>query len=891
MLNNIEGIYKIGVIILHLLNVKTLKAPNIFSLDQNIILMRIKLGEFVDTPTKDIHGFNESIINLFPGLIEHKCTKGYRGGFLERLKEGTYLAHVTEHLCLELLRMIGNDVKFGKARNETEDIYKVIFACNKIPIGKACAFFIYEVVSKLIRNENVAFDKDFRRINTLNSTYELGVSTRAIYNEAKKRGIPINEVSDSGLFRLGYGKYQRFISATLFENTSSIAVDIACDKALTKTLLDEVSIPVPKGQVCFTVQEAFFTAEEIGYPVVVKPNFGNQGKHVSVNITNPAELETAFVNASNLGQEVLIEKYITGKDYRVLLVNGKVAAVAERTPASVKGDGIHTVKELIDLENADELRGDDHDKPLTKIIIDDYVTRLIQKQGFSLDSILFPEKILYLRANSNLSTGGTAIDRTNNIHPDNIKIAELAVKTIGLDIAGIDIVMPDISKPIKNGYGAIVEVNAAPGIRMHLKPSKGMKRDVVSPILDMIYPPGKKFSVPIISITGTNGKTTTTRMISHILKDSGFVVGMTTTHGIYINGQCVEAGDTTGYQSAKRVLNDRQVDVCVLETARGGIIKNGLGYKKADIAVFTNLSNDHLGIDNINNMDDLFHVKSLVTEAVKPDGFCLINADDPWTLRAKEKAGGKIILYSLNKKNPFLTNHIKDGGSAIFLDNNSIFISESGNIKYLIDVKTIPATLDGILKHNVYNSITAAGACYALGIPLINIKKALMTFSCEPSVNPGRFNIFKFNGITVILDYGHNYQGYKVTLESVKKLTSTKLTGIIGVPGDRRNEDIFNVGKLAGNFFDRLIIKEDKDLRNRQPMEVADILKFGALQSGMNKENIEIIQNEEEALDYAIITAQKEEIIVVFFEEMKPLIRVIEKFKSRSTDLPYACIK
>lgn len=869
---------------MELLEVKALTSPNIYSLDQNIVLMRVKLGKLVDTPTRDIPEFNDKIINFFPGLIDHKCTKGYIGGFVDRLKEGTYLAHVTEHLCLEVQKMLGCDVRYGKARNEQNDVYRIIFACENILLGKACANFIYRIINNLVNNLEVDFAEEFATLHHFAAAHDLGVSTGAIFAEARRRGIPASEVADSGLIRLGYGKYQRYISATLFENTSSIAADIACDKALTKALLREVAVPVPNGAVCLSVQEAVKCAHDLRYPVVVKPKSGNKGKYVSVNIRNEEELSKAFAEAKKFGPEVIVEEYIPGKDYRVLVVNGKVTAVAERKPPQVKGDGRHTVLELINLENLNTLRGDDHEKPLTKIRIDDQVLPNLARRGFDLDSIPAPGETIILRANSNLSTGGTARDCTDVIHPCNKKLAELAVKTIGLDIAGVDFVIPDIARPMSKGFGAVVEVNAAPGIRMHLQPSSGQKRDVVSPILDMIYPPGRKFTIPIISITGTNGKTTTTRMINHILKNSGYIVGMTTTHGIYVNGACLEEGDTTGYRSSQRILNNRQIDVAVLETARGGIIKSGLAYQRADIALFTNLSGDHLGIDQINNMEDLFHVKSLVTEAVKPEGFCILNADDPWTLKAKEKAGGRVLLFSMDKTNPELQKHIEAGGQAVFVEKGSIYMIRSGELHYVIDIANIPATLGGLLKHNIYNSLAAVAACHAMGIPLLSINKWLRSFSCEPCINPGRFNIYELNDFKVILDYGHNYDGYRVTIDGLKGMGPARLTGIIGVPGDRRNEDIFQVGKLAGKTFDQLIIKEDKDLRERQPLEVANILKAGALASKVKQERILFIPDEEKALAYALQNAQKGEVICVFFEKMEPLIKVIQQFKQKEQD-------
>ena len=513
-------------------------------------------------------------------MKNHRCTDESWDNFVDRMKKGTGLAHVVEHLCLETQNILDCEVDYGQCRSMGEDIQSLIYPCTYPIIGKACATFVIDTLNNLIQDKSINSSSDLDKLKELFSKYDHGVSTKAIINEARKRGIPVSSVNDGDLVRLGYGKYQRCISATLFEDTSSIAVDNACNKSLTKELLDEATIPTPQGSVCLSVIEAIHLAKEIGYPLVVKPNDGNKGESVFTNLRDEKELESAFAQASEAGNEVIVERFIEGKDYRILVVGGKVVAVAERIPAHIIGDGQRTIEELIYIENQVPLRGQGHEKPLTKIPIDDKTTEILKKQGLKLDDIADKNRFVKLRDNANLSTGSIAIDCTDIIHPKNKEAAVLATEVIGLDIAGIDMIIPDISKPIDADYGAIVEVNAAPGIRMHLNPTKGESRNVAAAIIDMIYPAGVPFTLPIVAITGTNGKTTTTRLISQILRNSGYKVGTTTSDGIYLNDQCLQEGDTTGPRSAKRILNHSQVEAAVLEIARGGILREGLAYEK-----------------------------------------------------------------------------------------------------------------------------------------------------------------------------------------------------------------------------------------------------------------------------------------------------------------------
>ncbi len=860
-----------------IVGLKALYAPNIYSLNDEIILARVCLGSLRDTPTKDIEGFNDKILKYCPGIIEHKCSSGYPGGFVERLNEGTYLAHTAEHLCLEVQRMLGHDKRFGKTRAYKGDLYDVVFSCNNHAVGKACTIFVVEFINSLLYNSGFDFYNKLNELKGLFRRVVPGPSTQAVSDEAKKRGIPLSELTP-GLLRLGYGKYQKYLSATIYENTSCISVDISCDKFLTKKILYDENICVPEGEVCINMKEAMDAAEKIGYPVVLKPRYGNQGKCVTTCIRDIHQLEQAFIRTKKSYEEVIVEEMIEGCDYRLLIIDGRMAAAACRVPAHVTGNGASTVRELIDIVNSDISRGVEHENVLTQIRIDEETGHMLAKQNTSLDTVPEEGVTVWLKNTANLSTGGTAEDCTDIVHEQNIRVAEAAARAIGLDIAGVDMVIPDITKPIRKGYGCIIEVNAAPGIRMHLSPSKGEKRNVAEPILDMVYPEGEPFSVPIVSVTGTNGKTTTTNMIAHIMSQMGLTTGKTTTNGIYINSICLEKGDMTGPASARKILNNRDIDIAVLETARGGILREGLGYCRADVAVLTNLAEDHLGIDGIEELEDLFFVKCLVAEAVKKNGFCVLNADDPWILKAADYTKGQVILYSNDPANKHLHEHIGKGGAAVFTDNEKVFIADS-NIKEVLDVREIPATHGGLLKHNIYNSLAAIAACHALGAPSDAICKALLEFKSDIYQNPGRFNIFRINDITVVLDYGHNYNGYKFTIEGLKGLDHNRLYGVVGMPGDRRDIDIQRVGELCGLAFDGIIIKEDSDLRGRQPMETAGILYRSALAAGIPAQRIEIIPSECDALEKVLSQADRGDLIVVFYERLEPLVDIINNYR------------
>ncbi|AOY76049.1 cyanophycin synthetase [Clostridium formicaceticum] len=847
-----------------------------------VIRVDIDLKNYVNIPTCDIEGFNEGLLAVLPGLKEHKCSIGTTGGFVKRLNRGTYLAHVMEHMTLEIQNLLGYDLKFGKARYlENDSVYYIVFSYENPTAGEEAALLAFDIIQSLLHKKSINFEKRLQQIKQKITSNTLGPSTASIVEEAKKRNIPVMRIGGESLIQLGYGKYAKKIQATITENTNCIAVDIACDKELTKNILRTYGIPVPDGGVVESYEASKSIIKEIGFPVVVKPYNGNQGKGVSLNLNSMKEVKKAFSIAKKYSNKVLIEKYILGRHYRATVVGEKVIAVSERIAAHVIGNGINTIKELIEIENLNPLRGEGHEKPLTKITIDDVMLLLLKKTGKTLEEIPQKGEIIYLRENDNLSTGGIAIDVTENIHPDNVKLAINATRAIGLDVAGIDITVKDIGAPIVEEGGAVIEVNACPGIRMHHYPSQGKSRNVAKSILDTLFPEKQPCAIPIVSVTGTNGKTTTTRMLAKIFKESGLLVGMTSTGGVFVQEKQIIQGDTTGPKSAQAVLMDKRVELAVLETARGGIVNKGLGYDLADIGVITNIGDDHLGIDGINTLEEMADVKSLVVEAVKKDGYAVLNAEDNYTNRVLERVKCNIIYFAKDPSNECLQTHMKNGGKAVYLKDKTIYIFDGKKEMEVIEVEKIPATFGGVLEHNIENGMAAIAAAHAYNIDIKIINVALSQFYTDTINNPGRFNVFDVKNFKVIIDYGHNIDGYNKVLEALNKIKSTRLIGVVGVPGDRTDINILKVGEVSGKYFDYAYIKEDKNLRGRKAGEVAGLLKKGCNLGGLNEYSMEIELCEIKALEKAMEKAEAGDMIVVFYEEYAPLVEAIERFENK----------
>ncbi|MBU3113938.1 cyanophycin synthetase [Clostridium lacusfryxellense] len=855
-----------------IVSLKVFKGRNIYS-HKKCIRLNLDLNGYCEIPSKDICNFNENLVNLLPELTTHRCGIDEDMGFIKRLNEGTYLAHITEHIILVLHNLVGLDISYGKSREISGDNYYIIYQYEYMNTGIEAANIAVDLVNSLIKKESFDLDLRLNKLKEVLMNEELGVSTLSICNEAKKRGIPILRIGENSMFQLGYGKYAKMIQATLGNDTSAIAVNIAQDKLLTKELLSMHFLPVADGMKVKNKIDCILNANDIGYPVVLKPQFGNQGKGVISNIKNEGELLCAYELLITDYEDIIIEKYIIGRDYRICCVYGDIVAVSERMPPYILGDGISSIKTLINNTNADSRRGEGHEKELTKIKIDNVLITYLKHKEYNLDSILIKKEKLNLKDNANLSTGGFAMDCTESICTENIDLCKRAASAIGLDICGIDIICEDISKPL-NG-GVIIEINAAPGIRMHHNPYIGSKRNVAGHIVDKLFE-NSQTSIPIVAITGTNGKTTTTRLITYILSIAGYTVGMTTTSGIYIDGNCVFKGDTTGPSSALVVLSNKLIDAAVLETARGGIIRGGLAYDLADVGVITNITEDHLGIDGIETIEDLAKVKALVGEAVKDDGYVVINGDDKMSLSIIHRLKSNLIIFSKYKNNEVMRTNIKRGGYGVYVDNGNIIIQKGTTCETLINVNDIGITIKGILKYNIENAMASCAAAIGIGINHDIIKQGLMSFYSNQDQNPGRFNMYLVNNVMVILDYGHNIEGYKCVLDGVKQIKHNNLIGVIGVPGDRLDSDIVEVGNCSGKNFDYIFIKEDIDRRGRALGSVATLLEIGVLSSGFKRYNITKVLEETDAFKEALNFARPGDIVIVFFEKFEPLIDIIK---------------
>ena len=783
------------------------------------------------------------------------------------------MAHICEHMIIALQNRLGINVAYGKAREIKEDFYYLIFEYKHKKTALASINLAVDIINSLINKVNIDIDKRIELIEKILVKEMMGPSTKAIYNSAKRSNMPVMEIGE-GVYQIGYGKKGRVFSATIGANTSAIAVDICCDKYLTKKVLSMNSIPVANGCKVRNTIELLKSAQKIGYPVVLKPQFGSKGAGVCVNIKTEVELVKAFSSLIEKTKDIILEEYVEGRDYRVCIIDYKVVAVAHRVPPQVVGDGINSIKDLILELNKDTRRGNGHERPLTKIKLDEELDNNLKKHKLDINSILKKDEKLCLRENANLSTGGFAEDCTNLISEENIKICERAAKALGLDICGLDISTNNIAKSL-NDYGIIIEANAAPGIRMHEIPVNGEQRNVSDAILSTMYPTGIS-NIPIISITGTNGKTTTTRLISYVISLMGYNVGMTSTDGVVIGNEFIHVGDDTGAESAKSVLLNRDVDYAVLETARGGIVKQGLAYELADIGVITNISDDHLGIDGINTVDELAFTKSLVVEAIKKDGYAVINGDDKYCkfmIERASKYGVKAIIYSMNKKNKFIQNNIKEGVPVIYKNEEFIVVQNKGKEYKICDYRYMPLTMNGMLKHNIYNALAACGALVGIGMDYVIISKGFLKFKSDEIFNSGRFNIYNVDGREIIFDYGHNISGYKAIVESLEAMGRKNVSAIIGVPGDRSNSNIKTIGKISAKNFAKIYVKEDIDRRNRDINEVAEILVDGIKSVRKNLENTFVILDEADALETAFNNSDAGDTIIVFYEDYKKVLK------------------
>ena len=870
-------------------SIRTIPGPNVHS-HRPVLVAKLSLEELAGKKNHDIEGFNERLLAALPGVRGHYGTRGKLGDFMEQLDEGMHFGRIVERVTLELSDRAGIPVTFGKTRRAGEPgEYDLVVAYKAEQGMRHLLGIAVDLVDALVKGEEFPLDERMREARRIIANTELGPSTQAIIDAAERANIPWRRIGDRSLVQLGYGKHRKFIQAAMTGNTSSIAIDIAGDKQMTKQFLEDASIPVPRGVVVRTEEDAVAAQREIGGPVVIKPLDGRQGKGVSLNLIAPEEIRAAFAIAREYSRHVIVEELVEGRNYRVLVVGGKMVAASERIPAHVVGDGEHSIAELIEIANQSSLRGDGHEKPLTKIIVTPIVAAHLQKWGRTLDDVPAADEMVHLQEGINLSTGGVARDVTDEVHPTVVEICERAARIIGMDICGVDLMLPDIAMPMAHGRGAVIEINAAPGLRMHQHPSEGEPRDAGAAIIDMLYPPDTPSRIPIISITGTNGKTTVTRLIGHAIAESGRTVGMTTTGGIYINEHPIVSGDTTGPASARTVLGDPAVEVAVLETARGGILRRGLGYDWSDISVITNIQPDHFGQDGINDIDDLVYIKSLVAERVREGGTLVLNADDerlahlmdvPRVNRVKKN----VVYFSMRRDNPVVREHL-DRGRTVYLLKGGWVMEVCGRTeRKVVEASAIPITLCGTAEFQVQNVMAAVAVCRAFGLTVDQTANAMMSFRNQRH-NPGRTNLYRLpSGGYVMVDYGHNPEAFRMVTQMISRWSGRHVTGIIGAPGDRTDTIIEELGRVAAKGFDRLIIAEDYDLRGRRPGEVAGILCNAVMKEAPDR-RCEIILDEAEALANAIDTAGPSDVVIVFYDRLDPLLAVLRERHAVTVDV------
>lgn len=865
--------------------IQALRGPNIWSVQRKkLIQMRLDLEEMEQFPTNKIEGFRERIEAMFPTMIEHRCSEGVRGGFFSRIERGTWMGHVIEHIALEIQTLAGMETGFGRTREtKTPGIYNVVFSYTEENVGMFAAESSVAIAQALIDGTPYDLEADIQKMREIRERVRLGPSTGSIVEEAVSRDIPWIRLGTNSLVQLGYGINQMRFQATITCKTSSIAVDIACNKEQTKKMLDGASIPVANGGICVDEEDLDEVIRKIGYPIVIKPLDGNHGKGASINVKNREDAVDGLAYAKKYSHRVIVEKFITGYDFRVLIIDNKLVAAAKREPAHVKGDGKQNIQQLIDETNKDPRRGYGHENVLTQIDVDRDTTDLLEKLNYTLETVPKKDEIVYLKSTANLSTGGTSIDVTDMMHPENIFLCERISRVIGLDICGVDIMAENLTQPLKENGGCILEVNAAPGFRMHLAPSEGLPRNVAAPVIDMLYPPGKPSRIPIIAVTGTNGKTTTTRLLAHIVKNNGFKVGFTTSDGIYVQNHMMEKGDTTGPVSAEYILKDPTVEFAVLETARGGILRSGLGFSRCDIGIITNIQEDHLGLSDIHTLEDLARVKSTVVKSIKKDGWAILNAEDEQCLKIANELSCNVAYFSMDENNPKVKQFSKEGKIVAVYENGFITIKK-GEWKMRVEKAThVPLTMGGKAKFMIANALAATLASYLYGFKTDDISLSLQTFIPSAAQTPGRMNIFEFKKFKVLIDFAHNPAGYKGIEDFLQSVDATKKIGIIAGVGDRRDEDIKECATIAARMFDHIIIRQEKHLRGRTEEEIIGLIMEGIAESGKTV-STEIIKKEVEAIKHAIDNAEEGSFITALSDVVTNAIDIVQEYLDKESE-------
>ncbi len=840
--------------------------------------------------------FVDGLVAALPGLAEHGCSYREPGGFIRRMREddGTWLGHVLEHVAIELQNVAGEDVTFGKTRSVSDDrpgVYTVVYEYAQREEGIAAGELALKLLSSLLPTElrpqgSVPEDWDWETARDDFIRYAqkraLGPSTASLVRAAVDRGIPWLRMNSQSLIQLGHGKYQQRIQATITGRTPYISVELASDKEETNKILASLGLPVPRQQLVNTQVDALKAARRLGGPVVLKPYNGNHGRGITINITADDEIRTAFEAAREHSRSVIVETFQPGDDHRLLVVNGELIAATKRTPGHVVGDGSSDIAALVDKVNEDPRRGVGHEKVLTRLELDTQADLMLERVGYNHFSVPKEGEVVYLRSTANLSTGGTATDVTDIIHPDNRAMAERAVRAIGLDVGGVDFITPNIAESYKTIGGAICEVNAAPGFRMHVAPSEGPPRDAADPVIDMLFPPGTPSRVPIAAITGTNGKTTTTRMLAHIAKMSGYVPGYTTTDGVYIDGQRTVEGDMTGPVSARMVLADPQIDIAILETARGGLLRSGMGVPEVDVGAVINVAADHLGLKGIDTLEQLAEIKRIVVEVAKE--CAVLNADDPNVLKMSAYTDAKTICYvTMNPSHALVREHIRAGGRACALEagvnGHMITLYDKGSHIPLMWTHLIPATMEGRALHNVQNAMFAAALAYSLGIKLDAIRHGLRTFDTTFFQAPGRMNVYAEHPFKVVMDYAHNAHAVTMMADLAQRLDVTgRRIVVVAAPGDRRDEDIEAIAHAVAGRFDHYVVKRDDNLRGRDGDEVPRIIARALEAAGIAVDAISVVPDEQQAVDAALHMGQTGDLLVVFADALARTWKQITKF-------------
>ena len=875
-----------------------------------VIRLELDLGELEAWPTGRLgEGFVDALVAALPGLKEHGCSYREPGGLIRRMKEGdgTWLGHVLEHVAIELQNVAGEDVTFGKTRSidDRPGVYSVVYEYAQREEGVAAGELALRLIASLLpadlrAAEDVPDDWNWEQARDEFIRYAqrraLGPSTASLVRAAEERNIPWLRLNDQSLVQLGHGRYQQRIQATVTGRTPHIAVELASDKEETNKILGSLGLPVPRQELVQSESGAVRAARRIGYPVVTKPYNGNHGRGISIRLTTEAEVIEGFNKAKEHSRSVIVETYLEGDDHRLLVVNGELVAATRRTPGHVVGDGTHTIAQLVDIVNQDPRRGVGHEKVLTRLVLDAQAEMMMARAGVTADSVPAPDQVIYLRSTANLSTGGTATDVTDIIHPDNRDMAVRAIRAIGLDVGGVDFLSTNIAESYKSIGGGICECNAAPGFRMHVAPSEGKPRDVAGPVIDMLFPPNTPARVPIAAITGTNGKTTTSRMLAHIAKMAGYTPGLTTTDGVYIDGQRTVEGDMTGPVSARMVLADPQIDFAVLETARGGLLRAGMGVPKVDVGAVINVASDHLGMKGIDTLEQLAEIKRIVVEVAQD--CAVLNADDPNVLKMSGYTDAKVICYvTMNPQHGLVREHIRAGGRACALEagvnGQMITLYDKGGHIPLLWTHLIPATLEGRAMHNVQNAMVAAAMAFSMGMKLDAIRQGLRTFDSTFFQAPGRMNVFNEHPFKVLFDYGHNAHAVGVMADLAQRLDVTgRRIVVLAGPGDRRDEDLLAIADAVAGRFDHYICRRDDSLRGRGSDEVPKIIAARLRGKGVADAAISIIPDEQEAIDAALNMGRQGDLLLVFADALVRSWKQVIKFRPQGAEsAPVAAVE